>query len=90
MALLPDHKNTHPDQRYLDGNLRRLGSERMKGKCAMCDTDTDLFLDTYDPFEKHSMIIHICARHMAYINLAIHNYIEEYREYNGLPEKVEP
>lgn len=60
----------------------------MRGKCALCDEETDLFIDTYDPFEKHSEIIHICGRHMAYVNLTIRNYIDEYREYNGIKEKV--
>ena len=61
----------------------------MNGRCAMCDEKTDLFIDTYDPSEKHSNIIHLCDRHMVLMNTMMSNYIDEYREYNGLNEPIE-
>ena len=61
----------------------------MNGRCAMCDEKTDLFIDTYDPSEKHSNIIHLCDRHMVLMNTMMCNYIDEYREYNGLNEPTE-
>ena len=59
----------------------------MNGRCAMCNEETDLFIDTYDPSEKHSNIIHLCDRHIRLMNTRILDYIDEYREYNGLDFK---
>ena len=56
----------------------------MNGRCAMCNEDTDLFIDTYDPWEKRRNIIHLCDRHIRLMNTRILDYIDEYREYNGV------